>query len=552
MILSRLASISLFTFAALVCSFAWPDAAQGVEVQDDKAFSKLRRQFETAFRGSDVKRRRKAAREMQAARQGKAIDVMQNAIDKILKTIRKLEKDTDRLDKKIKEEIYERVEKPRMTPAKRQEARKLVESQLEPDKRSLAKKRKRLEDERALVGLVRESIGVVASELDEDERANASTFLGRLLNRAKTKAREQIEVIRSLASVDHPQAVAGLAQSVHLSPFPSARVAALNALAAHVGEASESAVVSALADDYWQVRIAALEALRKVGGKACFLPLVDRLEKDKGRVREEVVKTLFELTGANFHDNATLWKRWWSEWSDSFEGRGATAVVAGWKREKPAGSNRNAAQNAEGADFYGIRTEAKSIIYILDISGSMLAALGHRPGPNTGRQPQAAPVGKKGERKIDKAVKEMLRSIDGLPKDGTFNIVFYHSDVFLWKKKMQKATRKAKQEARSWAEAVAANGFTNIFDALAKAFEITGRGSFDKHYEVAAETIFLLSDGSANRGRYTTGPDMLRGVRELNKLSKIQINTIALGASASRRFLQRLAEQNGGEFALVQ
>ena len=113
---------------------------------------------------------------------------------------------------------------------------------------------------------------------------------------------------------------------------------------------------------------------------------------------------------------------------------------------------------------------------------------------------------------------------------------------------MMKATGINKDKAIQWAEAVVANGATNIFDAVERAFSVAGRGSFDPHYAVAADTIFLLSDGQTNRGRIIeTGP-FLEEIRRINRLRKIAIHTIGLGRAINVGLMRGLAAQNNGKF----
>ena len=72
--------------------------------------------------------------------------------------------------------------------------------------------------------------------------------------------------------------------------------------------------------------------------------------------------------------------------------------------------------------------------------------------------------------------------------------------------------------------------------------------TFDKHYKVAADTIYLMSDGCANRGRVVAPGEMIEEVARMNKLRKVVIHTIALGDGADDAFMKALAAGNGGHF----
>ena len=166
-------------------------------------------------------------------------------------------------------------------------------------------------------------------------------------------------------------------------------------------------------------------------------------------------------------------------------------------------------------------------------------------------------------KRIDIAKKELKEAIAALPKDGIFNIIFYSSDFRLWKKELVPSNADNKREAREWVDQIQAVGATNIYDPLVKAFQLAGRGTHDKAYKVELDTIFFLSDGQPNRGRFTNPDDILREIMELNSRKKVQIHTIAIGGKpigagagqgggADVGFMRQLAERTGGTFLRYQ
>jgi uncharacterized protein with von Willebrand factor type A (vWA) domain len=130
--------------------------------------------------------------------------------------------------------------------------------------------------------------------------------------------------------------------------------------------------------------------------------------------------------------------------------------------------------------------------------------------------------------------------------------VLFGTEVKVWQKKMQKANKEGKAAAHAWAKKeIEGNGNTNIFDALETAFEMIGRGSFDKGYGVTADTIIFMSDGVANRGRITETADILREIKRLNDLQKVQIHCVAVSAGADDKLLKAIADANGGQFVHI-
>jgi hypothetical protein len=81
-------------------------------------------------------------------------------------------------------------------------------------------------------------------------------------------------------------------------------------------------------------------------------------------------------------------------------------------------------------------------------------------------------------------------------------------------------------------------------------FSLTGRGSHDKHYGVAVDTVFLLTDGSPTKpdGKLDSTEKIVNAVRAWNPLKRVTIHCIGIGKGLNQGFLRQLASENGGEF----
>jgi HEAT repeat protein len=329
---------------------------------------------------------------------------------------------------------------------------------------------------------------------------------------------------------------------------PELRIVAVEALGRMADPRATPALARAIKDPFWQVRSVAIDALARIGGRPAVDALVIAMAGAEGRIVHDLSDALVKLTGQDFHENKVLWRDWWKKNRDAYTGPPAVAKAGGKKPAGEGGKPDDAQGEADkggekGVSFYGIRTRSKRIIYILDVSGSMNWELGAYAEP--GQRPRMGPVG---ERKIDQAIDELKTSITSLPKDATFNIVFYASDVDVWQKKLVVASPDNKKKAIHWAEAINADGATNIFNAIERAFQFAGRGTFDSKYAVAADTFYLLSDGRSNRGRVIDADAILLEVKRLNRFQKVVVHSIALGRDADFDFMEKLAKQNGGKF----
>jgi VWA domain-containing protein len=540
--------------AAIRCLFAMSLLVLPVLAQSP-GFVTKRDAFQRAMSSGEYGRQVEACREFRGVHEPAAVPLLLKWATKLhadsIERRRRIERD----EKEIAEELYKRVEKPRMSDAKRQEARRLVEGQLAPLRAKVEKNRKRSEQNEQLGETIQELVGEVFGALEGEDLEKGAEYLVKEI-KGERKPEAMVGHLRVAALAQHPLVTAQLGELAHLSRYPAVRVAALNALANHPGEPAGIAGSEALDDNFDQVRFAAILMLREVGGRESIGPLIKRLGKEKGRLEGEIVKTLATITNAAFGPNAQRWGDWWKEWEAKYEGRGSAGAATGYRmpeairkrRDEEAKNRRRGRGGNSGNSFYGIETKAKHIMYILDISGSMLAD--SRPGKNTAKQGEQ-PEGEKGHRRIDQAIAQLKRSIESIPSNGSFNIIFYNQDVNIWRKGMQKASKKNKKEAVNWADTVEATGRTNIFDSVEMAFQVAGRGTFDKHYKVAVETIFLLSDGAPNEGRITETSPFLEEVKKLNRLAKVQIHTVGLGGGGVGGLLRQLAEQNHGEFVSI-
>jgi hypothetical protein len=152
--------------------------------------------------------------------------------------------------------------------------------------------------------------------------------------------------------------------------------------------------------------------------------------------------------------------------------------------------------------------------------------------------------------------------------------------------KLVPATWENKLAAIRNADELQAVGSTNIFGSIELAFQIMGEGkkpvpgkrapvatgspAVPKGRNAGADTVYVLTDGRHNAGKFTTGSGpqgtmynrcdtagFLAEIEKLNKHRKIVIHTICVGnpgtgtEPADPDFLRKLAEDNRGTFRHV-
>jgi hypothetical protein len=319
-------------------------------------------------------------------------------------------------------------------------------------------------------------------------------------------------------------------------PVPLVRIASARSL----GASRDPAAVAPLRDlstrdADWRVRAAAVLALGDTGGPEAITALIEAMATAEGRLLDDINATLFRVTGWNL----VYPEVWAQSWRDA-------------KGEAPAPPKDPppAAQEVKHAQrFYGITTRSKRVLYIVDISGSMLKET---------KEPGDRSVGDKDKlhrTRWDVAQEELKRAIGGLVPDATFSIVFFNHSVQVWERELQKATPEARRLANEAIRGAEPKGATFTLGALREAFAVAGLLGSDgaaRNGGALVDTIFLLSDGAPTDSQLDGAKLMdpailLEAVDCWNRDRAIVIHTIAIDVM-DNRFLRELAARNGGQF----
>ncbi len=306
--------------------------------------------------------------------------------------------------------------------------------------------------------------------------------------------------------------------------------------------ARAGAVLAARMDDpRWLVRAAAIAALELTPSKAGVDAIVKRMAKEDGRLKEDCARTLRALTGKDMPANPEMWRIWWEQNRDAWQGKPAASPQdKGPNPFKSGGASAAPADDAHRTGFFGLVIESRRVVFVIDVSGSMLDPTG----------------GAGADAKLSKAAvmkRELKQALTGLEDGSLFNMVFFSASVHVWKPEVQKMDAKIRKEAIDYVDSVEVIGGTSTYDALEAAYALGDFGKLRKREadptgEGRVDTIVLLSDGRPTLGR-TTDPDAIRGaVREWNRARRIAIHAIAFGNDADPKFMRGLADDTGGTF----
>jgi hypothetical protein len=356
--------------------------------------------------------------------------------------------------------------------------------------------------------------------------------------------------------------VADLVLPACSDPEPGVRFTALDALTSLGSEKVVAPAIANLNDAQWQVRKSAIDALAKVRSLDAIEPLINRLEKEEGVLVPDIGEALAGLTGKEFGAAADKWRAWWAESKGSFAlpPPEAIAYLRGRREARTGGPPREYLKTGV-VEYHGIDTPSRSILFVIDVSGSMESVVTEKERFEAGHYPSY--------KRIDIVKTELQRTIDHLEPFVNFNILAFATDIDPWKKQLVPANVLNKSAAKEWAghlQAIGGNskedlasaglagsanlekGKTNTFGALMAALNVRpGLRTGEKGYMVDIDTIFFLSDGRPTVGDFVDPDDILREILAANELRKVKIHTIAIG-EFQKDFMRKIAERTGGVF----
>ncbi len=390
----------------------------------------------------------------------------------------------------------------------------------------LQAKQKRIGGE---IGVEEEVVRAYVAGLGSLKHAESLDLL--LAQHPKKPARLRTTLIQSLGGIDNGRVAEYLIGLLGDSVF-ELRVTAAAALLKQKPEfVPSSALAPLLRSSEWQERSLGIDALARIGDRTALELLVNQTPKETGKCLADLCGRLEQLTGQKLGKTPPAWVAWWQKARDSYEARGIDI--------------RQSAQilKEEGkyATFFHVKFDSLKVVYVIDISGSMTAAVddyqNEHPAP--------------GKSRIDLARREVKASISALPPEASFNVIAYSDVVIPWNDRNIPATADNKKKIFEWLDGLAAVGQTNIFDALEKTFELAPQSTKDKYYATTGDTILFMSDGGPTCGRTTDCAEILREVARWNETRRITIHTVGIGAQTVELFLTDLAKQNGGQSTFV-
>ncbi len=293
-----------------------------------------------------------------------------------------------------------------------------------------------------------------------------------------------------------------------------------NAAAISLGELRSPEAIEALhdllADSEYSVRMESLLSLGSARKSASIPVLIERLEVANGVELELTGETLRALTGQDFGPTPDFWRAWWRDHETDFVMPSAEKVAAAQAKR---GQERS--KHSTGSDFFGLRVTSERVVFVADLSGSMIHA------------------NSQGIQRIDALRNELGNFIGDYPDGGLFNIVTFASQVKSWQPTMVVMNTTSRREALAYVAKLKISGqATAIYDGLEIAFN-----------DPRVDTLVVLSDGIPSGGSVNNVDAIIDDVSRWNILRYVVINSVALGVES--RLLRTLAQASHGQYVRV-
>ena len=157
--------------------------------------------------------------------------------------------------------------------------------------------------------------------------------------------------------------------------------------------------------------------------------------------------------------------------------------------------------------FFGVRAQAKFVVYVVDCSGSMIE-----------------------EDRLARAKEEVRKSVLALREPQRFKVIFYNDQPIAMPGELPRpADLASKAQLLSWLRMIEPDGATDPRPAMGLALALQ------------PDAVFLLSDGEFPEGT-------VEGVARKNP-RKVPIHCVDLSGGEAGDQLERIAKESGGRYA---
>jgi len=267
-----------------------------------------------------------------------------------------------------------------------------------------------------------------------------------------------------------------------------------------------------LGDEEPRVRRKALACLEQVPAREAVPELIEVLAaSDDEQDARTVAARLGRIAGVRLGTDVARWRAWWEAEGPTFE-------------PPQGGAGAQADDDAPTrARFYGLPVDSDRVVFAVDASQSMKAAM-----PRTS-----------GESRIDVAKDQLRQVIGSLDAETRFDLVHFGGGAGAWQGELTPVGRGTVRRALTFVDEMELSFGTDVYGGLHHAFR-----------DPDVDTILFLTDGDPYLGAVDDRPGLRRVVRQWNATRHVTIHCIAVGQE--RGWLRKLAEESGGRYVCLQ
>ena len=191
-----------------------------------------------------------------------------------------------------------------------------------------------------------------------------------------------------------------------------------------------------------------------------------------------------------------------------------------------------------GINFFGLRSMIQSVVFLVDVSNSMVT------GAKNGRTYVT----------LEKEVEKVVKSLDPQAK---FGLICFSAEAVPYKTSLSSAMGFEKSRAIDWMKKQSPIETLNtklkdkeLDDARHRHMGTNAGEALRKAFAMKPDTIFFISDGEPTG---TSGDDVIKEVAQLQKTlpRPAKIHVISYVPDEGQAFMQGLARANGGEYRVV-
>lgn len=229
-------------------------------------------------------------------------------------------------------------------------------------------------------------------------------------------------------------------------------------------------------------------------------------------------------------------------------GMGGAGFGAGMGFGSGMGSGVVVVVGGGGLNFFGFRGAVQSVVFVIDISGSMVS-------------------GEKDTDSYDRLELEVIKAINGLAPNAKMDVIVFSAEAHLFSQTMVTAGIPEKQRSINWLKSYSPckalprgvkSGTREIWMSPGGKRHMGTRSdiALEEAFKLNAGIIFFVSDGEPSSPPNKAGSktDVVKAIlaqvakAQSEAPKKVVINAIAYEADSGQEFMRKLAEGNGGEF----